>query len=171
MVVNRNNTANKVSFGGINSGADIIISNGLLDVSALGISLTGGNTDSDLASIFNTSSNGNFRINKFVFQLTDLSGKSASLKTLTNSDYADGHDFKIFPNPAIDNITVQLPKEKNIQINIYNSLGVDIYNENVSASKSNGNKIKINLQNSKPGIYFIKINDGENISTKKIIKK
>jgi hypothetical protein len=77
----------------------------------------------------------------------------------------------IFPNPASDNLNLSFsaPHNDDIKIEIYNILGVNIYNENLANFSGNYHKT-INIGKLAEGIYFLKIASSTGISVKKIIK-
>lgn len=78
------------------------------------------------------------------------------------------NDFKIdiYPNPAKENLYINFNSLKNTitEVSVMNLLG-----ENVSKLKTNSNSIKIS--DLKEGIYFVKVANGNNIKTQKIIVK
>lgn len=65
--------------------------------------------------------------------------------------------IKIYPNPTNDNLFINFedqPAEEVRDIKIFNTLGKMVYNEKVDFSVKN---TTINLQNLKPGIYYLRI--------------
>jgi len=80
------------------------------------------------------------------------------LPTEESSEYLD---IKIFPNPASDYTTIQWDSSNNVDLSIFNQLGIRILSKRV-----NGNQFELDIKNYSDGIYFIKINDE---LTKKII--
>ena len=81
--------------------------------------------------------------------------------TLSTSQNQLGDSLDIYPNPSSDRITVFGLKVQ--QITIYNSLGQLILEAN--------NTNVLNVSSLLAGVYFIKITDGINFSTRKFIKK
>lgn len=76
----------------------------------------------------------------------------------------------IYPCPATDLVTLETGTIPATEINfqIYNVLGdqvADEFNENIT----DNNRITLDLSNLQKGIYFIKINQGEHSTTKKIV--
>ncbi len=77
---------------------------------------------------------------------------------------------KIFPNPATNNVNIQvtLGTANDITVELYNAIG-----QKVAASKGNGNlgenTINMNLGNLNSGVYFVKIKAGNAESTKKLV--
>jgi hypothetical protein len=90
--------------------------------------------------------------------------------TVGLSSYKNETQFTIFPNPnnGSFNIEINNAKEKNYQLEIFNSLGEIIYSEN-SFTKNNSIVKQIQLENVAKGIYFIQIKGLEKSSIKKII--
>ncbi len=75
-------------------------------------------------------------------------------------------EIKIFPNPARDNIQIDIKKyknENNLQISIYSVCGNIIKNYNIIDNKK---KIKINLKNFKKGFYFVVLKNDKKVFAK-----
>ena len=89
-IVNRKDTSKKISFGGSSSTASLKLSSGAgdINVESLDIKITGGTTDYDLASLFNTGtvSSGGFRLIKFVFKIIDITPPSCTWNGATWSN-------------------------------------------------------------------------------------
>ncbi len=79
-------------------------------------------------------------------------------------------ELKVFPNPAFDLLTVELPdgfKQAEL-LTIYNTLGEIVMQKNISSS---GNSFALDVSNLNTGLYFLKINSHtNNISVKLIVK-
>jgi len=75
-------------------------------------------------------------------------------------------DYKIYPNPTNNNLTLQL---NNVENNC-NIIISDVVGKIVSKQDINSNTTTLDVQNYKSGIYFITIQNGNNISTEKFIK-
>lgn len=87
--------------------------------------------------------------------------------TLNITDYNSLKNTEIFPNPATNQITVQLDKQHNqIFLKITNITGQTIYFENFNTTE----KIDIPLQMGK-GVYFVTIGHSTESKTFKIIKQ
>lgn len=85
----------------------------------------------------------------------------------------DPSEFSVIcsPNPAIDEINLIIEaKEPEIVVSIVSLEGKSIYSKTYQ-NDSNKFFAKINLSNQSSGMYFITINDGRRILTKKIILK
>ena len=73
-------------------------------------------------------------------------------------------DINIYPNPALGTFTIKVNNgSKNAQLQIFNNLRQTIY------SKNNISTQTINVEFLAPGIYFVKVLDGEKIYCKKLI--
>jgi len=81
----------------------------------------------------------------------------------TSNDWAQ--ELKLYPNPASEIITISLPEAiPNTNINVYDSLGKEVYESN-----SLENKTTINISHLSKGIYYVKISTGNNSSVKKLM--
>ena len=82
----------------------------------------------------------------------------------------DNFDYNIFPNPASDFITIQMPEnipDNNLNISILNMEGRTVYNNRFS----NSGEIVIDISNLLPGSYIVNIIAGSTKLKKVIIKK
>lgn len=76
------------------------------------------------------------------------------------------NDFSIYPNPTTDILNIISKDNKNFTLNIYTTLG-----EKIFSSANNIYNLQLNLNDYPTGIYFIQIQTGNSIVTKKIIKQ
>ncbi|MCL1850514.1 MAG: C10 family peptidase [Bacteroidetes bacterium] len=76
----------------------------------------------------------------------------------------------ISPNPASTqlNLSFSISGNTNPKVEIYNMMGQNIYNENLTGFSGNYHKT-INIESWAEGIYFLKITSSNGISVKKII--
>ena len=65
-------------------------------------------------------------------------------------EYKNEKQFKIYPNPAIHELNIELEEEPQL-ISIHNSLGQLVYKQTHDGS------IKINVSNWSRGVYFIEL--------------
>jgi hypothetical protein len=73
-------------------------------------------------------------------------------------------NLDIFPNPNDGMFTISLPSEKNYLLKIFNALGALIYN-----TRSVGKKqLSIQLENARPGIYYLMMEGDKETKTSKI---
>lgn len=86
--------------------------------------------------------------------------------TLEASDFALSDDVRLYPNPTKDNLFLSfgdLSKSKT-QVQLYNSLGQLVY-EFIPSN----NEIVISTTDYSNGIYYVRISNGENAKTFKVI--
>ena len=93
--------------------------------------------------------------------------EEACTKTLGESLGENESYFNIFPNPASDNITISTNQEIT-EVNIYNILGVNVYNEQFTINNS---QLNVNISDFCNGVYFIKVKTEEGEIVKRFIKK
>ena len=74
---------------------------------------------------------------------------------------------RIYPNPTTGNITIDLSKLKNVNISILNSMGQTVFKSKTITK----NKLEISLAGFSNGIYFVNIQNGTEIVTRKIVKQ
>lgn len=92
-------------------------------------------------------------------------GKSGSTSSLSISD-ARRLDFDMFPNPAADNITIQLPTgTETANVEFYDYVG-----RLALSSKISNNNNKINIDNLSNGVYLLKVITENKIGAQKFIK-
>ena len=72
----------------------------------------------------------------------------------------------IYPNPSNGLINIELDKLNFYNISISNVLAKEVFNSTISAVNTT-----LDLSNFDKGLYFVELNDGENIFTKKLIIK
>lgn len=72
-------------------------------------------------------------------------------------------NFDLIPNPNSGQVVISMNNNSTIEIEITNTLGQIIYQ-----TKSRENKISIDLNNERAGVYFVKVSDG--VIAKKITK-
>ena len=134
------------------------------------------------ASQYNFANNSGFRLQNdasgnndqiFIDQVTITGLGNASrgtkddLITLGRFESEDGgfeDDFLVYPNPVKGNIL-------NIKISGNNSMAYRIINMIGQTIKTGETSRQINVSDLKTGVYFIEINDGEEVMTKKFIRE
>lgn len=77
-------------------------------------------------------------------------------------------DLAIFPNPADNYLHIKRPGNfcDQLKIEIFDLAGKMVFSENISSSSENVNA-SINIQNLSSGLYFIKLQDHQQINTAK----
>ena len=85
---------------------------------------------------------------------------------LSAPELAQENGLTIYPNPASDQLTIEVQKEVSVSISLIDSKGVVLVSE-----KMNGFTKSLNTSKLSSGIYFLQLTDGNTISTKKIMIK
>ncbi len=89
-------------------------------------------------------------------------------KEFFNPNFDDISDVKYYPNPVSDILKIQFKtKISELSIDLYNILGDIIKKYNFQNQKD----LELPIHTLTNGIYFLKINNGENVKTLKVIKK
>ena len=95
-----------------------------------------------------------------------FTGKSTSTSSLGISEAKRLH-FEMFPNPASENLTIQLPSgSKNASVVFYDYIGRMALTQKVSQTNN-----QINVQKLSSGVYIIKVLADGKIGTQKFVKK
>jgi N-acetylneuraminic acid mutarotase len=83
-------------------------------------------------------------------------------------NFGESLSLLFFPNPATSELTIENGELKIKEIEIYSSLGENVFKSQISGLKS---QISIDVSQLLPGIYFITVTDEEgNKVTKKVVK-
>ena len=93
----------------------------------------------------------------------EVYGSSKSAKVATE---ITGKNFGIYPNPVSDVLTIEINGSQTARVDIINNAGQAIVSRNIKAGSGN-----IDVSGLPSGIYIVKVADGQNVQTKKIIKK
>jgi hypothetical protein len=93
--------------------------------------------------------------------------EEACTKTLGESLAENTSSFNIFPNPATDNLSIEA-NEKITEVNIYNIIGVNVYNELCTMDNL---QLDINISDFNSGVYFVKVKTGNGETVKRFIKQ
>ena len=80
-------------------------------------------------------------------------------------DNNDDNEFKIYPNPATDNLTIETNTNKEYRLEILNLIGQTVYTSNINNKKTN-----INTTAFANGVYIIKLYTDKEMVVKKIVK-
>lgn len=89
---------------------------------------------------------------------------------VTGINLASEYSFKVYPNPTHGSVYVVLPKTSNngiTKLSVTNATGAVIFERTVDMQSS---QIQIDLSKYTNGMYFIRIGDGTNVNTFKVIK-
>lgn len=77
-------------------------------------------------------------------------------------------NFKIYPNPVKDTFQLKFEKQENeITIELYSSLGKLV----LKTTKFHVNEVDVNISDLNQNIYFLKVSNGKNFDTFKIVKQ
>jgi pectin methylesterase-like acyl-CoA thioesterase len=104
-----------------------------------------------------------FNLNYFVF-----TAGSARLETTGTSIEPVDNRIQLFPSPAEQEITLEIgePVNKDARMVIYDNLGRQVF-----ASIVKGNKTKIVVNKFSPGIYFMRVFNGQKMTVRQFVKK
>jgi len=72
----------------------------------------------------------------------------------------------LYPNPVINDLFIVTNGTKDLKVEIYSIAGALVYAENIS-----GENVSVNLGSLSSGLYIIKVNDGQTVITKQVVKK
>lgn len=129
--------------------------------------------------------NGQNSAGDYIFFMTDVTANGVSgvwnsatltlcqsslVPVLSVDSFNEDDSFTIFPNPNNGEFTIKLRSySNNVKVEVYDIRGRSIYN---TSYETNGDLNKtINLNDVQSGMYLVKVNDGVNEATKKIIVK
>jgi hypothetical protein len=77
--------------------------------------------------------------------------------------------FEIYPNPAIDNLSIKLnASSKATSVEVYSLIGAKIHTESISAGSE---FVNIPVANLTSGVYYVSVSNGNTYSVQKFIKK
>ena len=110
--------------------------------------------------------NGDYAVIVTANGCTDTSA-CVNINTVGINENSLNSEFRIYPNPAVGGVTIDLGDLKNAQISIVNITGQEVYSqENVSESQTN-----ISLKEFSKGIYFVKVQSDQQQQIIKLIKQ
>ncbi|MBE0655519.1 MAG: endonuclease, partial [Bacteroidales bacterium] len=98
--------------------------------------------------------------------IDDLSLMNDDLSALTDNIVAK--EIRIYPNPGKGKFFVEMGNtfNSNTRIEVFNMIGIKVYDTRAQESIT-----ELDLSAMKQGIYFVRVDDGENVLTQKIIKQ
>ena len=104
-----------------------------------------------------------------IYQLPTLQGLNC---TLSNTNYNNGSQLEIYPNPAHDKISICyfLQQDSDVNISITNALGQLVYDYKKNVSNRD-NQETIDINDYASGIYFLSLQAQSSIFTTKFIKQ
>jgi len=85
-------------------------------------------------------------------------------------DQVNNSDIEIYPNPASNYLTIELPgqTQSSTSIKIYTSIGKLVFSASIPANSTNGSR-NINTSNFSEGLYTLAIQDENGRNTEKLI--
>ncbi len=83
------------------------------------------------------------------------------------NELAVDNSINLFPNPTTGEIFIDIPMNENTDITVFNVLGERM--EGLSIEAKGMTQYAINLSKEPKGIYFVRIQAGENIITEKVV--
>lgn len=110
-----------------------------------------------------------------LFALNGYSQKTTAFIDKTTTSISPNTSFsveKIYPNPVIDEVNLDIYSEitEPIQISLYNILGTQVKKWDTKELKSGNQVLKINLSDIKSGVYILKISVSGKVCSQ-VIKK
>lgn len=105
-------------------------------------------------------------------QIIDNDGK-LNYSAIKYINVNGGLSIAIIPNPIINNkvnLNIYSTQSAKLQLDIYNQLGQQIFNQQFNMQSGSLNKV-INLSNLASGSYLVRVTDGSSIQTLKFIKQ
>jgi len=96
-----------------------------------------------------------------VSQMLQVDSVPSAVKNL-----ADNSMYRLFPNPVKDQLMISSDGTKQLNLEIYSITGTKVYSENISGLENS-----INVGKLSKGLYLVKLNDGVNIYTARVIKE
>ncbi len=95
------------------------------------------------------------------------SARTSSGKTTLGVETSDADDvIYVYPNPVTDILNVKISGSKTVQLDIVNYAGKRVLSQDIKEASA-----VVDLSNLSSGIYILKVTDGQQVQTKKIIKK
>jgi len=86
-------------------------------------------------------------------------------KSMSTPDYEENNLINLYPNPALNLVTIQSEKEI-VEINLFNLLGQKIIN-----SKADGRQVQLDVSSLQSGNYFIQITTKTGKQSMQLIKE
>jgi len=98
--------------------------------------------------------------------------ENQSVSTAIQNSQSDKLDFSCSPCPFTDELTISWQQQEPgyIKIEMYNSEGKTVKDTFYNLLPEGQYVYKMKTENLKPGIYFVRLQSGTNISNKKIVK-
>jgi hypothetical protein len=130
--------------------------------------------NSGVTSLIDATSNGyngtltNFALSGIVSNwATGSPITTGNICTVLNTSSFDANlDFKLYPNPTKDIVTIELSQFSNTKLEVYDINGRVLLNQNLNTTSN-----QINIQSFPVGVYLFKITSQEGTAVSKVIKQ
>ncbi|MBT8319211.1 MAG: T9SS type A sorting domain-containing protein, partial [Gramella sp.] len=104
-----------------------------------------------------------------VAQGTEVASKKQSTSTTMNDESAESKSFALYPNPAVNNVNVEVQDDTISSVAIYNMNGQMLDKISFSNAQS---RVRIDVSHLIQGMYVLKVNTGTgDTMTKQFVKK
>jgi hypothetical protein len=99
--------------------------------------------------------------------------EEACLSVYIHDESTSEDQINVYPNPVFDHVNISgiTGKAGKIILNIYNSNGSILFQEQYNSLNSGTQEIQLNLSSYPAGMYFIQLQMGNQVIAKKIIKR
>jgi hypothetical protein len=128
-------------------------------------------TTGAIVSVINKSANAE---NENILSADTVLPLSTGLEKAQNENHPLENNFALYPNPAAEivNISCSIRKPSTLTITLYEVNG-KIINHIISNNKLSEQdySIPVSVENLKPGVYFVSIVDGEEVSSLRFVKE
>lgn len=93
-----------------------------------------------------------------------------NIGTVGIEENADENGISVYPNPSSDvaNVNINLATAQNVRVSIYNTLGEVVSSEDGGNMSAGSHLFRMNTSNLNSGVYFVNIQLGDKLVTKKI---
>jgi hypothetical protein len=91
------------------------------------------------------------------------------LTGLEEEDYLDESAFRVYPNPARNNLSIEFSSkaDQQVEVGIYDLLGTKVYSSIENVQKDEIIQRTVEVSNLTSGMYILRINDGSDQITRK----
>ncbi len=93
--------------------------------------------------------------------------------TANLSEETKAQDMAVYPNPSENQVTIEYEIFGNneVDLKVINATGKLVANHELDGQKNGKNSVTISVSHLSKGVYFVKLNTGSKVITKKIIKQ
>lgn len=84
---------------------------------------------------------------------------------VVNVPEIEKNNLTVYPNPATNKFTVDLGNDEKANIQLFNLVGQQVYNETITGSA------QVNVSNLHSGVYMLKVNQNGKVTTTKVVVK